>query len=417
MLRFSHVPRAFALVAGAVLATTVGSWIPAGASTSAPGVTAHTITIGLITPSTGPASSEYAAVVPAVEARFDLQNAKGGVDGRKIKLITEDTKTSPPTNTTASESLVSKGVFAVIDASPFAIGGYKVLQQAGMPTVGGGTGEPIWYEQPDTNMFAFDQLTPHFPATTVLGDFFKSLGATKIADFGYSTPSSSGAAKSSAAGIKKQGLTTCYLNTSITFGSVDAAPIALSMKSAGCTGAYMAMDANTNFAILTAAKQAGVPLKAAVSATGYGQTLLNTSAAVAAGQGTYFPATGVPVELHTKATKAFQAALAKYAHFTGVPSYPYYVGYMDADLMITGLEAAGKHPTRTSFIKNLRKVSKWTATGLAPSPDNFTLKAFGKAPAKECEYFTELKGKAFVLVPSTGKPTCGTIIPGTTANP
>jgi branched-chain amino acid transport system substrate-binding protein len=407
---------AFALAVVPLLIAAFGLSAPAGASGgTAPGVTSKTITLGVITSLTGDAASEYAHIIPAVEARIDLQNAKGGVDGRKIKLITEDDHSSPATNATASSALIAKGVFGVIDESPFVFGGYKVLEATGVPVTGGGYDGTEWEVPSASNMFTYGYIDPHYPANTASAAIFKELGVTKVAAFGYGTsPSSTDSAKAAAVAFKKEGLTSCYLNTSIPFGTVAVAPIALSMKNAGCTGAYMAMDANTNFAILTAAKQAGVDMKAAVSATGYGQTLLDTSAAAASGQDTYFLAAGVPVELKTKGTKAFQAALSKYAHFTGIPGFTWYEGWSGAALMIKGLELAGKNPTRTAFSKNLRKVTKFTATGvLYPVTMNY----FKKPPTTTCSYYTELKGTTFVPVPASGKPTCGTNIPGTTLAP
>ena len=59
------------------------------------------------------------------------------MDGQKIRLIVEDDATNPATNQTASQSLVSKGVFGMVDESPVVFGGAKVLQQAGTPVTGG----------------------------------------------------------------------------------------------------------------------------------------------------------------------------------------------------------------------------------------------------------------------------------------
>ena len=40
--------------------------------------------------------------------------------------------------------------------------------------------------------------------------------------------------------------------------------------------------------------------------------------------------------------------------------------------MIKGLELAGRNPTRSSFISNLRKLSKYNAGGLLPNSVSFT---------------------------------------------
>jgi ABC-type branched-subunit amino acid transport system substrate-binding protein len=49
-----------------------------------------------------------------------VQNARGGVNGHKLQLITKDDQSSPSQNTTASQELVqTDGVFGVIKFSSF----------------------------------------------------------------------------------------------------------------------------------------------------------------------------------------------------------------------------------------------------------------------------------------------------------
>jgi ABC-type branched-subunit amino acid transport system substrate-binding protein len=200
-----------------------------------------------------------------------------------------------------------------------------------------------------------------------------------------------------------------YLNTSLPFGTVDVSAIALSLKNSGSDGLYMPLDENTNFAIINAAEQAGVTLKVVESATGYGQALLDDPTALTTAQGVYFPPVGQPVEANTAATQNFTGALAKYAHYTGIPDFGWYSGWLGADLMIYGLEGAGVNPTRTSFMSYLHSVASYTAGGLVV-PANLTLAAFGTAAPQSCGYLTKLQGKVFVPV-NNGQPVCGTLIP------
>ncbi len=383
-----------------------------GLTSSAPGVTPSTITLGLITSLSGAASAQYTGIVASARARIDLQNAQGGVDGRQISLVVEDDQTSPPQDATAAQQLISRGVFGVIGQTPVLFGGAKALNTAGVPVTGGGYDGPEWGLQPYTNMFSTSgPVDPHYSANTLVAAFMKAHGVTKVASFGYSiSPSSTASAKGFVVAAQSIGLKKGYLDTSIPFGSIATGPIALGMRGAGVDGAYMPMDDNTNFSILTAANQAGVHLKVAISATGYGQALLDDSAALGDANGTYFSPVGVPVELHTPATQAFQAALAKYAHYTGVPGFDWYEGWTSADLMIKGLQLAGKNPTRTAFIDNLHSVTNYSADGLLASA-NLSLSSFGKPPATLCGWLVQLQGKAFVPQPSDGKPNCGTAVP------
>ena len=180
---------------------------------------------------------------------------------------------------------------------------------------------------------------------------------------------------------QKAGLTNAFLNNTLPFGSVNVTTLPLQLKAANVDTLYLPLDENTNFAIMTALKQAGLNLKVILNATGYGQALISDTSAVPDAQGAWFSPTGVPVELKTPATKAFQAALAKYAHYTGVPDFSWYEGWGGADLMIQGLEKAGKNPTQSGAIKGLQKLTAYELGGLE-SPVNLSLSHFGEAPSR-----------------------------------
>ncbi len=402
-------------------ATTAGSSAPtntagAGGATnrtaSAPGITASTITLGLIYPATGSASSNYTGIAPAAQARIAQQNAAGGVHGRQLKLVVLDDQSTPALNATASQQLLSRGVFGVIDESPFVFGGYKVLQQAGVPVTGGGYDGPEWGLQPNTNMFSSSgPVDPHASQYTTLPDFMKAHEAGTVAAVGYGvSPSSSASAKGFIFAAQHEGLKKGYLNTSLPFGSINVAALALSLKNSGSDGLWLPLDANSNFAILTAARQAGANIKVPVSATGYGQPLLDDASAAQSMQNSYLVPTGAPVELHNAATTAFQAALATHAHFSGVPDFGWYEGWYGADLMIKGLQMSGPNPTRSSFIDQLHTVTDYNAGGLLP-PADLTLAHFGQPAPKQCTWYVQLQGKDFVPVPSDGSLTCGSLIP------
>jgi branched-chain amino acid transport system substrate-binding protein len=386
---------------------------PAGNTASAPGVTPNTITIGFISSVVGVAGPNFINYPKGVQARIDQINGQGGINGRKLQVTTADDGGSVNQNLTAAQSLVGKNVFGLISGTPFLFASYRYLQQQGVPVTGGGYDGPEWNQQPNTNMFS--TAGPNVPdfekqaLNTGGPTFFKSQGATNVASLGYGvSPSSSAAAKGNATAVKSQGLKAGYINTSIPFGSVNVTSVVLGMKQAGVDSVFLAMDNNTNFAVLTTAKQNGLDLKVPLAATGYGQSLLDDPNAVQTGQGAYFISEGPPLD--SKAEKDFRAALQKYQGFGGIPGFDWFQGWINADLMIKGLQVAGKNPTRQSFMNNLRNVTSYDANGLLPLPVDLSLAAFGKTPAKTCIWYAKLQGTTFVPVPSDGKPVCGTPI-------
>lgn len=401
-----------ALVGGMLTqASTAGA--AGGLTASAPGITSKTITVGLITEESGSGASGAYGIPASFKARIDLQNAEGGVDGRKIKVIVEDDQTSPSANLTAAQALVAKGVFAINDNSAQAYGGTSYLQQQGIPTVGGGYDAFEWTTASNTALFStsygvFAGTTQ--PRYTINPALIKKAGGHNFAVLGYSiSPSSSGAAANAAISLKQVGFKVGYLNTSLPFGTVNVTATALQMKAAGVDSMDALIDGNTELALITAGAQAGIKWKYVVLATGYGSQWLTNPTAVAESQKLYFGVLQTPVELHTPATIQEQAAFKKYAGFTGVPDFGWSEGWESAGLMIKGLQVAGKNPTRQSFITNLRKVTSWNDDGLLASPINF--EHTSSPPKQECGYTTQLIGHKFV--PTSTAPVCTKLVPGT----
>jgi len=402
----------FALVFGVVTQTSQAG-AASGLTASAPGVTAKTITVGLITEESGSGASGAVGIPQAFKARIDQQNAEGGVDGRKIQVIVEDDESMSSDNGTAAQALVSKGVFAINDNSAFVYGAAGQLTQQGIPVVGGGYDGPEWTAPTSTNMFSTAYGVfggSQQPRYTVNPTLLKKAGAKNFAVLGYSiSPSSSDAAANEAVSLKQAGFSVPYLDTSLPFGTVNVTATALAMKAAGVDSMVAEIDGNTELALITAGEQAGIKWKYVVLATGYGQSWLSNATAVSESQKLYFGVLQTPVELKTPATIAQQAALKKYAGFTGVPDFGYSEGWESAGLLIEGLQVAGKNPTRQSFITNLRKVTSWNDNGLLAEPINFE---HTTSPAKNlCGWTAQLVGKKFV--PTSTVPACTKLVPGT----
>jgi branched-chain amino acid transport system substrate-binding protein len=172
------------------------------------------------------------------------------------------------------------------------------------------------------------------------------------------------------------------------------------------------MDNNSNYALATALEQNGVKLKAVVFATGYEPDVIK-SPAWATLQGDYFLSLFRPFSLPNAGTKQMAAALQKYAHFTKsqFPTFGQYEAWAGADLMLKGLQMAGKNPTRAAVIKDLRGLKTYNVNGLLPQNLDYSTN-FGKDPAKECTWMMRAEKNGFAVV--SPKPFCGTDIPGTT---
>jgi branched-chain amino acid transport system substrate-binding protein len=411
------VRRKVRLALGSALVLVGGLVGITGVSGTAVGASSAPITIGVITSLTGPESTSEprSQVLAGLTARIDLQNAQGGVNGHKIKLKVVDDQSSPTGNQLAAQVLVDNDhVFAVLDLSVLAYGGTKFLQQNGIPVVGYGVDGPEWGEQPNSNMFTTESLvsTPFngkYYTYTTLGTFFKSIGVTKLAGVGYSIPAGVQAQKAMFEAAAAVGITNCYDDSSVPLGGVDFTTTALAIKAAGCNGAVGTTTIQSTVALSEALKQAGVKAKQFFY-EGYSQASLDQPQAMREYDGAYFVTT-FPTQNPNSATKAMLVALKKYAGYKGGIAADDASEYVIGDLMIKGLEVAGKDPTRQAFISNLRKVGNYTAGGLLPSPVTFQhFGTVGMLPKVECETFARAHGDAFVPVDG-GKPVCGKRIP------
>lgn len=186
------------------------------------------------------------------------------------------------------------------------------------------------------------------------------------------------------------------------------------MKNAGVDGFTTAVTPNINYLLLTALKQQGAKLKGALLPTGYGGDLEAAGkAAQVAAQGVYFLTGQEPVEMHTAATERIENALRQYADVSGDPTYSEYWGYESIDAVLTGLKAAGAHPSQESFINAMLSIRSYNPGGLYGNQSiGFAMDQRGKAAGvNNCFWITQYVGDTFHLVPGMD-PLCGSILPG-----
>lgn len=117
----------------------------------APGVTDTEITLGQTVPLSGPAAG-YATVGKAMLAYFEMINAEGGVNGRRIKLVQLDDGYSPPKSLEQTRRLIERENVAFVVApigTPTALAVRKYLNDAKVPQLFIASGASIWDEESD----------------------------------------------------------------------------------------------------------------------------------------------------------------------------------------------------------------------------------------------------------------------------
>jgi branched-chain amino acid transport system substrate-binding protein len=210
--------------------------------------------------------------------------------------------------------------------------------------------------------------SPHYPSYTSEGQFWKSLGVSKISFISSNTPSSTRGIKQSINSANTAGLSTCA-DTVLPLGGVDFTGVSLNVKNSGCQAAECSCVLSSSLALATALQNLGLDIPVLFDAGPAQQVLQSPSTEKAAGSN-YFTS---QINYTGSAYDSMLAALKKY-----VPAYPGGIldlgvidGWQAADLFIKGLEVAGLNPTRQSFVSNLRTVTGWDANGLRPAPAVF----------------------------------------------
>ena len=391
---------AVALVATALAVTGVASAGGAASSGDTTGVTAKEVKVGYIFSETGIAGSTFKNAGDAFQARIDRANAEGGVNGRKIatELVDDGGATN---NLQAAQDLVqNRKVFAVVNNSSFAFLSYRFLLEQGVPMLGGGF-DGTYYGQPgNENLISMlgNASVAQGVVYTNIPKVMKQMGAKKVAALAYGISASSTAAAQNLQkfGVPELGLEAVYTNTTVEFGTTDVGPLVLGIKNSGADAVYLPMVASSNFAVVTGLAQNGVEMKSTILATGYGQDLLDQPIAAQLGPEVRMAVGWAPVELKTKATKQFQADLEKYAGYTGVPDFGMYTGYIIADLLIEGLDAAGKNLTRQGYIDATKGLGTHDAAGMGCQPVDISNENFGEPQPTSCGWYVTVKDGKFV---------------------
>ena len=162
---------ALAVTAGLVIAACGSS----SSSSSAPGVTATSITFGTHQPLTGPAAPGYSEIAPASQAYFNYVNAHGGVFGRKIHLIIKDDAYNPANTVNVVHQLILQSkVFGLFEGlgTPTHTKVVGFINAEKVPDMFVATGCPCWDDaaaHPNT----FSSLTNYTVEGKILGQYIK----------------------------------------------------------------------------------------------------------------------------------------------------------------------------------------------------------------------------------------------------
>jgi len=364
-----------------------------------PGVDASSISLGYMMPRTGPAAPTFAGADKAAQLRIDQENAKGGINGRKIRLTVYDDMASGGQQTVQAQKAVGENIFGLLSTSS-TDAMFAYLKSQNIPV----TGFNANAMSTDRNAFSATGVVSPLYTSTANMERLKLNGVTKVANINHASPSAASSSNGWSKAMDASGLTEVLRIADEQVGAHDATSTALRIRNSGADGVIANMYVDGAISVAQGLKAQNVTPKGVIVAG------LVDPAYIAKANGTLDGSIGstygaVPPGINKPAVRTFINGMKA----GGLNPYGAIapVGYLSADLMIKGLKLAGKCPTRANFITNLRALKSYDGNGLLPEKISFAPGITPNGTPVKCSWFVVVKNGA--LVPDA-KPTCGSIV-------
>jgi len=402
-----------------------GSSSSSGGGSSAPGVTATSITFGTHQPLTGPAAPGYDEIAPASQAFFDYVNAHGGVYGRKIHLLIKNDAYNPSNTVTVVHQLVLQDkVFGIFEGlgTPTHTKVVGFLNATKVPDMFIASGCPCW-DNGTTQPYSFGWQPNYTIEGKVLGQYIKEHFAGKKVGVLYQDDDFG---QGGLAGIEDEVPSTDIVSKQSYQPGVTS--LATQVTAIKASGAQVEVDFTvpiyTAIARLTAFTLGYAP-QLVVSNVGIDPiTVSGLLKAVSKGKASgYALINGVITDgylpSNTDTTNPWIQLFMK-VHAQYDPSAPFdgnvEYGMANAYTLVQALEAAGKNLTRQGLVNAVdNDGAKWTGPGIVPYRYSTSVHGgFGGVEMAKIENgkIVEFGG------PLTTDPTpTGAITPYTTAQP
>jgi ABC-type branched-subunit amino acid transport system substrate-binding protein len=324
------------------------------AAAQTPGVTADKIVLGQAAVFSGPAAELGIQMRNGIRAYFNYVNERGGVNGRRLELVTEDDRYESSVAPQASKKLIEEHrVFALLGyvGTPTGVAHLPVVTQAKVPLVGMFTGAEAL--RVPFNRYVFHVRASYYDETEKIVEQVVSTGGRKISVFYQDDAYGEAGRKGTELALERRKMKihstgTVKRNTV----DVDAAAKAIHASQPDAVvmvGAYAACAAYVR-AMQKLGSGATFYNVSFVGSKALSDALGKDGVGVAISQVVPFPwATGVPV------VKEYQQA-AKKAGFTDY-NFSALEGFITAKVMVEGLRRAGRNLTREGLVDALEKMN------------------------------------------------------------
>jgi branched-chain amino acid transport system substrate-binding protein len=360
--------------------------------------------VGAISTRTGAIAADFDGLSPGIEAYFDMINAQGGINGRKLLLAYNlDDGGQGTAFTSATHTLIDQDhAFAVMVASYWFTPNYFV--ETHTPTYGYNVSGN--WQGPD-NLFAAGGSVQNYSAgTAAYAYLINRTKSKKIAVISYpsSIASSYDACNTAATDLSKAGFDVTYEDLGAQLdGSYSSA--VQRMQQTGTQFVISCMQESDNVTMARDIQQYGLKIHQ-LWLSGYDRSLLQQYSSLM--QGVYFNLSGnVPYEAADArfgntypGMKQYLAAMNKYE-----PAYTYngvaLQGWQSAVLLAQAVKAAGNDLTQANVINITNHFTNFTAGGITTVTNWENSHTITTYPT--CSAFVQVKGTKFVSVYGKGQ--------------
>ncbi len=328
-----------------------------------PGVTDKEILIGSCSALEGPSHFLGTETVTGAKAYFSMIDEAGGVDGRKLKLVSYDDSYDPAKTETCFNRLMEQKVFALgfFVGTPTAVKYVPMAESNKIPLVGLFTGAqtlytPLRHWVVNVRASYFDETREQIEGLWgTLG--YKKIGVIYPEDaFGAAVLEGVKAALK-AHGVEPIAAASYQRQTAQVGGAIDT------VRAANPEAVVVVGPSNTVAPILKQSHAKGwQPLFLTVSFVGTDELILEAGADA---EGMVITQVVPPYYLtELKTVALYRRTLAKYipsAH----PNFVSLEGFVDAMVLVEGLKRAGKDLTREGLIRGIESIHELDL-GLGP---------------------------------------------------
>jgi branched-chain amino acid transport system substrate-binding protein len=337
-----------------------------------PGVTAKEIKVGgVVTKSNDPTGSSLASAFDGVDAYFDYVNHSGGVYGRKLVLDSKRDDGLANNRSEVQALLSHDNVFAALPIAVDLFSGADLLAKSGIPTFGWLINEQWGSEHNNPgppNFFGQSGSFICFSCATATPQTWlpKKLDRHRVGILAFNVSQSEGCAEGLKKSFKKyRTAKIVFLDKSLAFGSPDYSAQVAQMKDKNVDLVISCLDGNSTVNLAREIKKQRLHA-VQIFADLYNHELVKKNADVLDGSYLFNVFTPFEVKPQPPGTKRYFKWIKKSG---GAKNENSLAGWINADLFVAGLKAAGPAFTRAKVVSAINAMTAYNAHGLVPSID------------------------------------------------